>query len=276
MTASALPLLFLHANGYPAGVYRLFLDALAERHPVHAVETIGIEGAHHPDHGWRRMRAQVSACLDALPAPRVVLVGHSMGGYLAAMAAAQRPERVAGVVLVDAPMVLGWRATLVSAAKVSGMTWRIGPAPVAARRRQHWASLEEARAHLGAKPFVQRWAPGVLDDFLRAALRPLPGGSGVTLTIPRDVERSVYATLAHRDAFRAVCALRRRGVPVGFIAGRDSDETRLAGRDGNRRFWGADWQELPTGHLVPMEAPHACAQAVLDQLARCHADVIER
>ncbi|MBL8466270.1 alpha/beta fold hydrolase [Methyloversatilis discipulorum] len=265
-------LLFLHANGYPAGVYRAFLDPLAARCTVDAIDAIGTEARHRPGHGWRRMRVQVMERIEALPDGRLVLVGHSMGGYLAAMAAARLPQRVSQVVLIDSPMVLGWRATLVSAAKATGLTWKLGPAPVAARRRNHWASREEARAHLGGKDFVQRWAPGVLDDFIRAGLHEHPGG-GVTLAIPRETERDVYATIAHRDALLAVRRLRARGTPVGFITGSHSEETRLAGREQNRRFWGRDWVELPTGHLVPMEAPEACAGAVLSFLDRINADV---
>ncbi|HET9692436.1 MAG TPA: alpha/beta fold hydrolase, partial [Acidimicrobiales bacterium] len=43
----------------------------------------------------------MAALLDAVGAPRAVVVGHSMGGYLSLRFAAARPERVAGLVLVD-------------------------------------------------------------------------------------------------------------------------------------------------------------------------------
>lgn len=107
----------------------------------------------------------------------------------------------------------------------------------------------------------------MLDDYIRAGLREHPGG-GVTLAIPRETERDVYATIAHRQALIAVRRLRACGTPVGFITGSHSEETRLAGREQNRRFWGAAWMELPTGHLVPMEAPQACARAVLEMIER--------
>lgn len=266
MNIPSPPVLFLHANGYPAGVYRAFLHELAVCRKVLAIESIGVDEAYRPGRGWRRMLAQVISHIEALPPGPLVLVGHSMGGYLAAMAALRLPSaRIEHVVLIDSPMVLGWRGALMTAAHATGMSWRIGPAPVAARRRHHWSSREEARRHLGAKPFVQRWAPGVLDDFIAAGLTDHPAG-GVTLTIPRETEREVYATLAHREAIRAVRRLRARGTPVGFVAGSHSDETRLAGRAQNRRFWGRDWTEVPAGHLVPMEAPAACAKAVLDAL----------
>jgi pimeloyl-ACP methyl ester carboxylesterase len=261
MTASALPVVFLHANGYPAGVYRQFLAALAERHPVSAMDIVGVHRAEAPGRGWRNLLTPVLARIDTQPEQQIALVGHSMGGYLAAMAAARRAGQVAQVVLIDAPMVSGWRSTLVSVSHATGLSRRIGPAPVAARRRQHWASRDEARRHLAAKPFVQRWAPGVLDDFIAAALTDDPAG-GVSLTIPREAERDIYATLAHRAALHAVRTLRKCGVPTGFVAGSQSEELRLAGREENRAFWGQDWRELDSGHLIPMEQPEACAAAV--------------
>ena len=75
------------------------------------------------------MRAQVMECIQALPDGPLVLVGHSMGGYLAAMAAARLPQRVVQVVLIDSPMVLGWRATgrvtLSLSAYPSGGSWDV-------------------------------------------------------------------------------------------------------------------------------------------------------
>ncbi|MGY1436489.1 alpha/beta fold hydrolase [Streptomyces reniochalinae] len=45
--------------------------------------------------------ADVLALLDHLGQERAVLIGHSMGGFVAALAAARHPSRVAGTVLVD-------------------------------------------------------------------------------------------------------------------------------------------------------------------------------
>ena len=50
--------------------------------------------------------ADLMAVLDYIGAPTAVLVGHSMGAYLGARLAAEHPERVAGLVLLDAGLPL--------------------------------------------------------------------------------------------------------------------------------------------------------------------------
>ena len=112
---------------------------------------------------------------------------------------------------------------------------------------------------------MQRWAPGVLDDFVAHALRVQAGShaGNVTLRIPREEERDIYAHLPHRDAATALRRLRSAGVPVGFVAGTSSQEMKMAGWRGNRRLFGNRMVTLEAGHLVPFEAPQACAEAVL-------------
>jgi pimeloyl-ACP methyl ester carboxylesterase len=264
--------LFLHANGYPAAVYRRFLATLAD-----AVEVVPVAILETPADTpgrlrWRRMREQVLDALGGADAG-TGLVGHSMGGYLALMAAATRLPARHPVVLIDSPLPAFGKGALLSLAQRTGLVYRFGPAPVAARRRHTWPDLDEARNFFAGKSFVQRWAPGVLDDFVAHALHSRNGlqaaghGSpGVTLRIPREEERDIYAHLPHREAARALLRLRAAGVPVGFVAGSHSTEMKMAGWRTNRRLFGKRLVTLDAGHLVPLEAPEACAKAVLDLL----------
>lgn len=272
-------LLFLHANGYPAAVYRRFLESLASESPAKSIEVIPIailETALSTPAvlRWRRMREQVLERLaaatagDTAGASTTALVGHSMGGYLALMAASHQLPVRHPVVLIDSPIPAFGRAALLSLAQRTGLIHRVGPAPVAARRRNTWRDLDEAKAFFASKSFVQRWAPGVLDDFVAHALRDRTGNydGNITLRIPREEERDIYAHLPHRDATRALHRLRAAGVPVGMVAGRRSAEMKMAGWQANRRLFGGRFVTVDTGHLVPLEAPQACAEAVMSLL----------
>ena len=277
---SAQRVLFLHANGYPAAVYRRFLERLARSVEVVPIAILETAPSTPPVLRWRRLREQVIGELARIAAadgsatgPRAAataLVGHSMGGYLALLAACHLLPARHPVVLIDSPIPAAGRGALLSLVQRTGLAYRLGPAPVAARRRHTWRDREEARDFFAGKAFVQRWAPGVLDDFLAHALRDETRDEAghVTLRIPREEERDIYAHLPHRDAARALRRLRAAGLPVGFVAGRQSAEMRMAGWQANRRLFGARMVTLDTGHLVPLEAPEACAEQVMNLLAR--------
>ena len=150
---------------------------------------------------------------------------------------------------------------------MTGLAYKGGPAPVAARRRDTWSSRAAAQEFFAGKPFVQRWAPGVLSDFIDHALVDVDGG-GVQLRIPRETERDIYANVVHRKALAAVRKLRKRNVRVSFIAGEHSTELRMAGMASNERLFAQRFQRMPHGHLIPLEGPQACADAVIRALDR--------
>ena len=271
----ALHITFLHANGYPSGVYRQFLAALREHATVHAPAILETAPSSAAQQRWPMMLDQALDALQTLPttdsekkgaAPRHALVGHSMGGYIALQAAARHMDTVRDVVLIDSPLPTGWRANALTLAQLTGLAYKSGPAPVAARRRDTWASRAAAREFFAGKAFVQAWADGVLDDFIEHAIIDSP--EGVTLKVPRDTERDIYAHIVHRSALKALRCLQRGGVNVSFIAGDRSREMQMAGFDDNQRLFAPRFQSIATGHLVPMEAPHTCASAVLNALKR--------
>ena len=265
-----LHITFLHANGYPTGVYRQFLAALTAHATVDAptiLETAPESAAHKR---WPLMLDHAVASINTSasePRQQRVIVGHSMGGYLALQAAARHPEGISQVVLIESPIPTGWQSAVLSFAQMTGLAYKGGPAPVAARRRDTWPSRSEALDFFSGKPFVQRWAPGVLRDFIEHALVEAADG-GVELRIPRNTERDIYANVVHRKALAALRKLRKRNVRVSFIAGEHSAELRMAGMASNERLFAQRFQRMPHGHLIPLEEPQACADAVIRALDR--------
>lgn len=102
--ADAAPLLMLHGWGDVGAAFQFVVDALQDRWRVLAPDWRGFgDSGHNPDTYWfPDYLADLDALLEALvPDTAVPLVGHSMGGNVAALYAGTFPERVARFVNVE-------------------------------------------------------------------------------------------------------------------------------------------------------------------------------
>lgn len=256
------PLLhFAHANSYPAGTYRLFFQHLQPHYRVQALEM----HAHNPKYpvrnGWRALKQELIDDIEARHTEPVILAGHSLGGMLSLMAAKDRPDLVRCVVLLDSPVVAGWRALLLRIGKSTGSDFKFSPARLSVKRRNVWPDADAAFAHFAAKKMFAIWPPQVLRDYLDSGLVPHP--DGVTLRFTRETETAVYRSLPHH-----LGKIVRPGfpVPVGFVGGSDSVECRQAGLQATRRLVGRHYRQIPGGHLFPMESPEQAAGALHEMI----------
>jgi pimeloyl-ACP methyl ester carboxylesterase len=257
------PLLhFTHGNSYPAGSYGRLHDELRRDFDVRTTDMLGHDPRFPVRDNWHTLVDELIAQLEGYGRP-AILVGHSLGGAVSMLAALRRPDLARCVVMLDSPVVAGWRAGVWRVVKVLGLRERLSPGGVARRRRNVWPSRTAAYEHFSAKPIFQAWAPGALDDYLDHGLKPHP--DGVQLRFDRDVEAAIYSTLPH-DMDRALRA--PFPVPVGFIAGTDSAELRQAGLDATRRLVGANFVTIEGTHLYPMEKPQLTAQLAREMIAR--------
>ena len=256
-----LPLLvFAHGNSFPAPSYRKLLGLLGEVFEVAAPERFGHDPAYPVSDSWPHLLAELHAFVRRVAQRRrVVLVGHSLGGMLSLMLAERDPALLRCVVLLDAPIVSGWRAALLWGSKRSGLAWRTAPAAAARRRRDTWADVAAVRAHFGSKDIFARWDPEMLDDYARLATEARDGAR--VLRFARDVEAQIYATLPH-----GLGRLLRRPpqVPIGFIAGRSSRELRMAGMRATQRLVGPHLRWIDGTHLFPFEHPRRTAQTIVE------------
>ncbi len=167
---------FSHANGFPAGVYRsLFETWRAAGYRVIAVERYGHDPAYPVTSNWPRLRDQlIDLVRRESPGQAVHLVGHSLGGYLSLLAACKRPELARSLVLIDSPVLAGWKAHSVQVMKVGGLIRRFSPGRVSVKRRWQWPSADAAHAHFAAKHAFARWEPEVLRDYIAAGTEPDP------------------------------------------------------------------------------------------------------
>ena len=94
-------IVFAHANGFPAGTYRLLFEAWrAAGFTVRAIDKLGHDAAFPVTSNWPHVRDELIAFITAGDAQQPVwLVGHSLGGLLGVLVASRRPELVAGLVM---------------------------------------------------------------------------------------------------------------------------------------------------------------------------------
>lgn len=103
----AAPLLFLHGFPESARTWRHQLDQFAPDYRVAAPDQRGFARSSKPtrveDYQTKRLVADVVALANALGFKRFTLVGHDWGGAVAWAVALKYPERVAQLVVVNAP-----------------------------------------------------------------------------------------------------------------------------------------------------------------------------
>lgn len=281
MTASAPLIVFSHANSFPAGTYGVLFRSLRARGiAVKAIEKFGHDPRYPVTSNWPHLVQQ----LADFAGPEIArhegpafLVGHSLGGFLSLMCAARQPrlggKGARGVLLLDSPLLGGWRARTLGLVKLTQLVGSVSPGRVSRRRRYQWPNAEDALEHFRHKRAFAGWQPQVLRDYVAHAMHDEVAPDGTTrrvLDFDRDVETAIYNSLPHNlDRLLRSHPLQ---CPVGFIGGTRSLELRQIGLAMTRKVVGRDnpdrLQMIEGSHLFPMERPQDTAAAIEAMLGR--------
>lgn len=267
-------IIFSHANSFPLGTYGVLLRSLRARgHQVRGVERFGHDPAYPVTSNWPHLVQQ----LADFAGPEIErhgrgawLVGHSLGGFLSVLCAARHPQLgghpLRGVVLLDSPVLGGWRARALELAKRTQLVGALSPGKISRKRRNAWPDAQAALDHFVHKKAFARWDSQVLRDYIEHGTHDehTPQGQRRVLDFDRDVETAIYNTLPHHlDRVLRQHPLR---CPVAFIGGTESAEMKQVGMGMTHRLVGREHpQRLQTvegSHLFPMEKPHETAAAI--------------
>ena len=252
--------LFAHANGYPPGSYNALLQALAEEIDVAVTDhrPLWSEDPAPTFMPWQVYARDLLDRIEESGADSVWLVGHSMGAASAILAASEQPSRFKGIVALD-PVLISNKAWF-----WSRLFARLKPdaMPIVKRalaRPHEFANHRAAFEFYRGKRVFQRVSDSVLMDYVMAA-HVARGGEQVHLRYSGEWEACVY-----RSVPRMSGALKRLKCPMLIVAGDRSDV--LSAKTLN---WASGLNSkiqvttLSGGHLLPLEAPQACAEVALD------------
>ena len=151
---------FAHANGVPSKVYAKIFDLLKDEYEVIYVPEIGGDKRYPVTDHWSYLVDQtIDSIVQQAQGRKVIGLGHSLGSVLTLMAAFRRPELFSQVIMLDPPLIVGRYSFAFHVAKIikSKAIDRMTPAGLSARRREHWASREQAAESLRSKAFYKNF-----------------------------------------------------------------------------------------------------------------------
>lgn len=238
-----LPLLLLHAFPLDARMWNPVREPLAARLRLITPDQRGLGRTPLPETdrapSLEDAARDVLALLDKLELDKVVLGGCSMGGYVTMAVLRLAPERVGGLVLID--------------------TKATADTPEAAQNRERVAARAEAEGVTG-------WlAESMLPNLL--APQNSPGVAGTVRDLidaqpPSGVAWAARAMATRPDSAEVLAAA---DVPALVVVGEQDGLTPPdAARAMADALPDAELTVLPAaGHLTPLEAPAAVAEAIL-------------
>ena len=269
------PIVLIHATGLCARVWDPVVALLPDTLRVLAIDLRGHGRSDCPEpieerFRWRQFGEDVAAVLEALDLTDVTLVGHSMGGHTATVAALEAPHRVARLVLFD--------PTLTPRPKPGDPPRPPASEQPSRRRRNEWPSPAAFYENLRDRPNFASWSESALRAYTTHGLTPIDtdgestAEGGYVLACPPLFEASVYAgnqgACLDDDLPKitaAVSVLRARPRTPQDPPGLGPSATRL---DALALFKHLTDRQHPTaGHFFPQEDPPLAAQAILDAIA---------
>lgn len=255
------PLLhFAHATGMNARLYADLLAPLAEGRTVLASDARGHGHSQLPADpaeltSWNQFADDLNALLDVVaPTGPVLLAGHSMGATVSLLAAAARPDRVAGLLLLD-PALLPFD---MARAVLAGTPIDHAMADQAERRRGHFPSAAAARTGWHGRGVFKSWPDAALDAYIAGGL--LPDGDGVRLACTPAFEAATFRAVSpHVES-----ALAGLAVPFVLLAGEHGSTVREAelARFAAHKHCRHASRIAGTSHFLPLEVPDAVRAAL--------------
>jgi pimeloyl-ACP methyl ester carboxylesterase len=256
--------IWLHANGFNAGTYVHTLAQLTGRLNILAIDQRGHgrtpqQQAIETKTDWLGNRDDLLALLKALDAPRpVVLAGHSMGGCVSLLAAAEAPQRVRALALFD-PVIISKEAQAYMFE--SGRSYDSPLIAGARSRRRAFPSRQAVFESYQGRSIFKAWPDEALRGYVEAGFRELADGT-VELSCTPEWEAAGFAGQAH-DIWGAMARVQ---APVSIWRAEVASTCSIADASAFPRPPGqVSLVTVPgTTHFLPIERPDVVRTGLLE------------
>ena len=213
---------------------------------------------------WNIFRDDLADFVRSLGGP-VIALGHSRGGTASLLLAAQYPELVRALILID-PTILpfSWMWWWCLAKKI-GVARLVPIAYRAAKRRKVWPDRETIFQSYQRKESMKRWDEAFLRAYVEEGTRETSDGQ-ITWRCDPAWEARCFATCPH-DVWGFVPRVR---CPTLVIYGRNSDTfLKAAAERFKRKLPSVELVGMEdTSHFVPMERPEETTAVVFEFLRK--------
>ncbi len=211
---------------------------------------------------WQKMARQVGDAIESRIEEPIFAVGHSLGGVLTLMLAAERPHLFKKIVLLD-PVLFSAEIILIQRLmRKSGFWRRTDLVKKVAERRNHWPDAESMKADLSQKSLYRNWHPDALQAFIEHGTKTAVDG-GLELSCAPAWEASIFGSYP-RGLWQAV---RKIEIPVEiFVASESYGFISRSARKAAKVNKNINWHSIEGKHCFPMEQPESTVNILLDLL----------
>lgn len=245
----------LHATGFHARTWDDVVRLLPAAWRVFALDLRGHGASQAPptreEADWREMAADLREWLERRGLENVVAAGHSMGGCVCTLAAADS-ARIASLALID-PVLIRPQGPMPP-------TSPQGLSSGARKRRRVWGSPAEMVARLTGRGAFTHWPQAALERYVRYGLKPTEADGQWELACHPEVEAWCFDWAPVVNPWPEMGRVQQPAIMLragGEGHGPPADPAASEAFPDCRQIVVAD-----SDHFIPMRRPDAVAEAI--------------
>ncbi|MEI6893939.1 MAG: alpha/beta hydrolase [Colwellia sp.] len=252
---------FAHANGFPAGSYQTLFSYLPENMHVIALDKYGHDPRKAINHNWQAQVEELITFVEGqqIGTNKVICLGHSFGGVISFIACCQRPDLFKGLIMLDPPVLTGFKALALKILKKTRWIDKISPAGKTKSRRRYWPLGTDVGAAFSRRKLFKNFDSRCLNDYIEHGI--CERNNQLELVFDTQIETNIFRQMpTHLSSYKG-----KLTVPATLIYGAETEAfpqhifSRFVKLNQHIKL-----QTTAGGHMFPLERPEATAKLITD------------